>query len=922
MIGEQILHYKITRLIGEGGMASVYEAVHEKLQTKVAVKVLNPILTANSNIRQRFENEARFMASLNHVNITRVIDYEERPEFLAIVLEFLEGEDLSVMIKRNGPMNPEKALSVFTQVLDAFEYAHKKNIVHRDVKPSNIFIEPSGEVKILDFGIAKLVGSTEDMTVTGTQIGTPVYMSPEQVNTEKTLDHRSDIYSLGVTLFYMLQGKPPYDVTTTSSFQIYTKIVYEPLPELTGYPEIDKILRVATHKDPAMRYQSCAEFRKALNAVFQHKPEPATAGNAFADDDKTLVDFEPVRPQQPVNVNINNSHTRENQVINPAGKKPDLPEKPKTMAEKPKETTRSSFMDEKPEPAKNGKKWLQVVVAGVIVMAAIVSILLKFQPGFITNIFDSESKRQARQAEVNKLLEYVRTEVVKNPDVINYDSILIKMNQAIDLDENNPEAWMYLGEATYRSATRDGLDLTGLSWKIIDKASASFERVLEINPEYNNPKYYVDVQARPTILWGEMALHFMAEGKNDSALVAYREGKKRGGFTDAQLEYARNTLNSCDQNALLINSFDLAFHPLMYLQKIENVRTDVKPLNMVFFGTEWYFNYMKDKLQLPFTDGISWFRSLEDKTWQTQQYTIDNTTTGSTFSWYLLPDREGKYTRQEQLLCDIIKNNLFSPVPVLISIAFDGAKMIGLGQYLHPQGWTYRLTPEVNQANITDRHIQLIEGMAYDKINSGKINSMNMRIIIDFIRYNYFTCFDEAFNKGDKALAVKIRNLLVNKLPATNSPFYFKELDIKYASMLNKIDYTDDQRLAKEKKDISDYLRQKGLSGITTADGVTYVETVTGTGPKPITGSRVKLNFEMYLLNDTLVSSNKSAAAWEFTLGQKSAIPGLEETIPMMARGGKATILVPSSLGYMSREMANMPAYSTLVFKLELLDVN
>ena len=140
MLGQKIHHYIITRLIGEGGMASVYEATHEKLQTKVAIKVLNPMLAANSNIRQRFENEARFMASLSHPNITRAIDYEERPDLLAIILEFLEGKDLNVTIRKSGPLPLNETLTCFTQVLDAFDYAHRKGIVHRDVKPSNIFI--------------------------------------------------------------------------------------------------------------------------------------------------------------------------------------------------------------------------------------------------------------------------------------------------------------------------------------------------------------------------------------------------------------------------------------------------------------------------------------------------------------------------------------------------------------------------------------------------------------------------------------------------------------------------------------------------------------------------------------------------------------------------------------------------------------
>jgi serine/threonine protein kinase len=203
-IGKQIGKYTITRLIGEGGMASVYEGEHEALGTKAAIKILNPILSSNKQIRERFKNEARIMASLDHPNITRVLDFEENDSFLAIAMELLTGEDLSDRIKKMGKLPEEEIKYIFDQILLAFQYAHELGIVHRDIKPSNIFVLSNGSVKILDFGIAKLLSQGNEMTHTGTQIGTPIYMSPEQVKADKSIDHRSDIYSLGITLFYAL----------------------------------------------------------------------------------------------------------------------------------------------------------------------------------------------------------------------------------------------------------------------------------------------------------------------------------------------------------------------------------------------------------------------------------------------------------------------------------------------------------------------------------------------------------------------------------------------------------------------------------------------------------------------------------------------------------------------------------------------
>ena len=269
MINTTIGKYKINRLIGEGGMASVYEAEHEMLGTKVAIKVLNPILSANAQIKERFRNEAKLMASLDHPNITKVIDFDEQPHQLSIVMEYLNGEDLNQKIKRNGPLSEKEITDVFSQTLSAFQYAHEKGIVHRDIKPSNIFILPNGHIKILDFGIAKLFGQGNEMTQTGTQMGTPIYMSPEQVKADKSSDHRSDIYSLGVTLFFAINGKAPYNSDTDSQFDIFNKIVFDPLPEFLNIGKFNDFVKKACQKDREQRYQSCGEWINELDIKVQ-----------------------------------------------------------------------------------------------------------------------------------------------------------------------------------------------------------------------------------------------------------------------------------------------------------------------------------------------------------------------------------------------------------------------------------------------------------------------------------------------------------------------------------------------------------------------------------------------------------------------------------------------------------------------------
>jgi len=259
--------YKLTRLIGEGGMASVYEGVHTSLGTKAAIKVLNPMLAKNALFRQRFKNEAAFMASLDHKNITKVLDFEDSDDALAIIMELLEGNDLNELVKKKGTYSFEEFKPLFEQILDAFKYAHNKGILHRDIKPSNIFVDTNGKVKILDFGIAKMFGQGNEMTQTGAQMGTPTYMSPEQVKGDKSIDHRSDIYSLGVTLYFTLEGKSPYDTENESHFDIFNKIVYEDLPQLSRNTEYSFLVQRACAKNREYRFQQIEDFEIASRTL-------------------------------------------------------------------------------------------------------------------------------------------------------------------------------------------------------------------------------------------------------------------------------------------------------------------------------------------------------------------------------------------------------------------------------------------------------------------------------------------------------------------------------------------------------------------------------------------------------------------------------------------------------------------------------
>ena len=219
LLGKKLLNYRIEKLLGQGGMGEVYLAVHTEIGRKVAIKVISPHLAQDPRIQERFKREALILAKLNHPNIVQLYDYWAKPnEGLFLIMEYVEGVALDRYIHRvlRGPIPTRQAIEIFLQVLDAFQYAHENGVIHRDIKPSNILLRNDNVVKVLDFGIARIVtpdptsgGEELALTKTGTTLGTVTYMSPEQLRAKSPadIDHRSDIYSLGVVLFEMLTGR-------------------------------------------------------------------------------------------------------------------------------------------------------------------------------------------------------------------------------------------------------------------------------------------------------------------------------------------------------------------------------------------------------------------------------------------------------------------------------------------------------------------------------------------------------------------------------------------------------------------------------------------------------------------------------------------------------------------------------------------
>lgn len=233
MIHQQIHNYKIISRLGEGGMANVYLAENQVLGNQVALKLLKEEFVQHPNIRKRFLAEARNLAQMSHLNVIKVTDLIDAGDIVAFVMEYIEGETLEDYIERKGKLPDEEIETLFKQMIQAVEYVHLQGFIHRDIKPSNFMLTKNGSVKLLDFGIAKNTNdSAVDYTKTGLmqQMGTPMYMSPEQVKNTSEVTKETDIYSLGVVLWQMVTGKKPYDSNTLSLPEIQVAILKEALP--------------------------------------------------------------------------------------------------------------------------------------------------------------------------------------------------------------------------------------------------------------------------------------------------------------------------------------------------------------------------------------------------------------------------------------------------------------------------------------------------------------------------------------------------------------------------------------------------------------------------------------------------------------------------------------------------------------------
>jgi serine/threonine protein kinase len=289
LIGQSLGRYHVLEQLGEGGMAIVYKAFDTRLEREVAVKVIRMERLAPEIAEKtfkRFDREAKALAKLNHPNIMRIIDYGEHEGYPYLVMEYLPGGTLKKHTQSAQLIPWEQSVEILIPVAEALDYAHKKNIIHRDVKPANILLNETGQPLLTDFGIAKIMEEDVTMDLTGTSvgIGTPEYMAPEQ-GLGKPADARTDIYSLGIVFYELITGRKPYRADTPMAVML--KKATEPLPRPSAFvpnlpKKVEQFLLKALAKDPENRYASMAEFILALEklktetapAKIERKPRP------------------------------------------------------------------------------------------------------------------------------------------------------------------------------------------------------------------------------------------------------------------------------------------------------------------------------------------------------------------------------------------------------------------------------------------------------------------------------------------------------------------------------------------------------------------------------------------------------------------------------------------------------------------------
>ncbi|MGD2252820.1 MAG: protein kinase [Anaerolineales bacterium] len=328
--GDSVGPYRIIEKLGRGGMATVFKAYHGALDRFVALKMLHPAFTQDPSFLKRFQREARLVAKLEHPNIVPIYDYAEHAGQPYLVMKFVEGDTLKARLAQ-GPVSREEGVRIAKAVAEALAFAHKQGILHRDVKPSNILLDPEGPIRLADFGLARIASAGSSTISTEMALGTPQYVSPEQARGESDLDEGTDIYSFGILLYEMVVGRVPFHSDTPIS--IIHDHIYSPLPMPrrlnSNVPQtVERVLVKALEKDRADRFGSIEEMLEAFCAAQEAVGEEAPPESLVSVGEPAPPAFEdPPVPSPPWADPSAPPRTPEAEPISVSGDRQKVPEK-------------------------------------------------------------------------------------------------------------------------------------------------------------------------------------------------------------------------------------------------------------------------------------------------------------------------------------------------------------------------------------------------------------------------------------------------------------------------------------------------------------------------------------------------------------------------------------------------------------------
>jgi serine/threonine protein kinase len=496
---EPIGKYKVLGKIGQGSMGVVYKALDPVLNRFVAIKTISAKLAVESEARKRFLREAQSAARLNHPNIVTVYDFGEEHSRIFMAMELLEGQDLKHVIGSSSLSEMGDKLKIMGQICDGLAFAHEKDVIHRDLKPANIHIQPSGDVKIMDFGLARF--GTSELTATGTTLGTPNYMSPEQVRGQKA-DARSDIFSLGAVFYELLTEHKAFDAESLHAvlFQVAES---DPLPARHWTPDLPEILvRVlerALAKDPAQRFRHAGEMREALRIAVK-----VIAGEL--DEEEGLAALEPVDAEEtildaslgtlvnaPAVTRPGEAPPPERSRRSPASLRPRTLGGPRSVRTLSRPPSRPGSRAERPIPSPPAPSRLPAYLLGaalaLVLGAGVLFQWTRGRPSEVTAPPAPENSRQKEQVDaltealVTSQLELAQ-ESLKDK---NYEGAVARAEGALKFDPQNLEAKKIVDRAR---GTLKELDAAALEAKTAfkagdtDKASQALSKVLAINPNH------------------------------------------------------------------------------------------------------------------------------------------------------------------------------------------------------------------------------------------------------------------------------------------------------------------------------------------------------------------------------------------------------------------------------------------------------